>query len=78
MAALHAIEKKVAEAHARVHAIALILKEEHASIAALKAEAAPTALQLALTTASSSAPPPPPFRGNVVVIAMLHAQACRV
>jgi hypothetical protein len=71
-------EKKVAKAHAHVRAITLLLKEEHASIAALEVEAVAATLQLASTTASSSAPPPPRSRGNAAVVTMLHAQACRV
>jgi hypothetical protein len=44
MVALQVIEKKTVEAHAHVHAIALLLKEEHASAAALEAEVMATAL----------------------------------
>jgi hypothetical protein len=70
MNALHA-----AEAHARVHAITLLLEEEHAFITTLEAKAVVAALQQAPTTASSSAPPPPPFGGDAVIIATLHVQA---
>jgi hypothetical protein len=74
MAALQAAEKNAATAHACVHAITLLI-EEHASAAALEAEATMTALQLASTTAFSSAPPHPSFGGDAVIIAILHAQA---
>jgi hypothetical protein len=59
MVALQLAEKKAVEAPARVCAIALVFEEEHASTAALEAEAAVAALQLASTTAFSSAPPHP-------------------
>jgi hypothetical protein len=78
MAALQAAEKKVIEAHASMHAITLLLKEEHASTAALEVEAMAAALQLALTIASSSAPPPPSSKSVATVVAMLHVQACGV
>jgi hypothetical protein len=65
---------QAAEAHARMHAIALLL-EEHAFITTLEAKVVVAALQQAPTTASSSEPPPPPFGGDAVIIAMLHVQA---
>jgi hypothetical protein len=62
MAALQAIEQKVTEAHACVHAIALLLEEEQASAATLGPKAAAVALQPASTTAFfSSAPLPHPL-----------------
>jgi hypothetical protein len=66
---------QAAEAHARVHAIALLLEEEHASVATLEAKVAVATLQQAPTTASSSAPPPPPFGGDAIVVATLHVQS---
>jgi hypothetical protein len=76
MATLQTNEKKAAEAHAHVRAIALLLEDEQAFAAALEAEVVATVLQLTLSTASSNAPPPPPSRGDTVVVAMLHAQVC--
>jgi hypothetical protein len=75
MAALQVIEKKAARTRIHVCTIALLLKEEHASVAALEAEAAAAAPQLAPTTTSSSTPPFPSSGGDATVIAMLHAQA---
>jgi hypothetical protein len=78
MAALQATEKKVIEAHASMHAITLLLKEEQASAAALEVEAVAAALQLALTIASPSASPPPSSKSGATIVAMLHVQACGV
>jgi hypothetical protein len=53
--------------------ITLLLEEEQASTAALEAEAAMAALQLAPTVASSSVSPPPSSEGDTAVVSMLHA-----
>jgi hypothetical protein len=73
MATLQAIEKKAAEAHGRMRAIALLLEEKQASTDALEAKATAASTKLALTTASSSMSPSPSTKGDVVVIATLHA-----
>jgi hypothetical protein len=75
MAALHAAEKKAAEARARVRSIALLLEEQQASATTLEAEAMAVALQVAPTTASSSTPPPPSSGGDGAIIALLDMQA---
>jgi hypothetical protein len=79
LAVLQAAEEAtIARAHVR--AIALLLEEEQAIVAALDAKVAATAHQVPSSSASSSvAVPPPPLIGDeYVVIANLHAQACVV
>jgi hypothetical protein len=78
LATLHATKKKAYEAHALVHTIVLLLKEEQASASTLEAEATVAALQLVATIASSSMPPPPSSRGDVAIVTMLHVQDCGV
>jgi hypothetical protein len=78
MTALQTIEKKTAEARARMLAIVLLLEEEHTFTTALEAEAVMVALHLAPTTASSSTPPTPSSGGDAIIVAMLHTQACGV
>jgi hypothetical protein len=75
LATLQITEEKAAEAHACVHAIALLLEEEQASATALEIEAATTTLQLTPTTTSSRAPPPPTSVGDSTTITTLHAHA---
>jgi hypothetical protein len=75
MTALQTIEKKTAEARARMLAIVLLLEEEHTFTTALEAEAVMAALHLAPTTASSSTPPTPSSGGDAIIVAMLHTQA---
>jgi hypothetical protein len=73
-----ATKEKAVEAYARVSAIALLLKDEHASTTAQEAEVVVAALHLTPTTASSSVSPPPCSEDTTTVIATLHAEACGV